>query len=81
MKKGYTKDYDFLKYSSSVFQDLNLSLRWLSLRIVLLPFVFVYFRVMWVNLRWKMHLRNLTHVENTSTWVNSHSIFQGNEQF
>jgi len=46
MKKGYTKDYDFLKYSSSVFQDLNLSLRWLSLRIVLLPFVFVYFRVM-----------------------------------
>jgi len=44
-------------------------------RIVLLPFGFAHSRPTCVNSRWKMHIHMLTHVKNTSTWVNSCSIF------
>jgi len=44
-----------------------------SLRIALLLFVFPHSRLTWVNSCWKVHPRELIHVENTSRWVNTRS--------
>jgi len=44
-----------------------------SKRIALLPSIFAHSRPTWVNSRWKIHMRELTHIENTLSWINSGS--------
>ena len=46
-----------------------------DVKFALLPFGFVHSRPTWVNSRWKIYLRELTHVENTTIRVNSRSTF------